>query len=218
MRRRAFTLLEVLLVVVLLAVLAAFVWPDMQGFTRAARLEESADRLRGVVAMSRARAMSEAARYRVSFVRDGSVHLTRQRDPLAAPNEYVAVREPWATRPLLQDAVWVDAFQPLPQGPPPIRVEDELVEFTDFDEDPRPIVDAAEPHAIDFEPDGTSGSARWVLRDDSGRGFRMTLDGRLGRVHVEPVERLAADAVRRPPKLADGEAEEALGLGPRRSP
>ena len=57
MRRRAFTLVEVLVVIVLLALLAAFIFPDLKGDMSRRSLSESCDRLRSLIVMTHARAM-----------------------------------------------------------------------------------------------------------------------------------------------------------------
>lgn len=194
-RKAGFTLIEVLLVVVLVGLLAAFLWPDFSVLMRGKRLDESVSRIKALVAMCRAQAMNESRRYRISLLPDGRMELSRQRDPVAAPNEYVRVGDGWAQGQWLMDDVWVEAVQPLPDGPPPLNVEDDEIEFFEIPDEPRPL---EEPFPIEFEPDGLCGSARWVLRDALGRGRALTLDGRLGRVAVAEVEPLPGESVERP--------------------
>ena len=206
--RNAFTLLEVLMVVALLAVVAAVAWPDFWQAKRSEELDESARRLKTLVQMCRAQAMNETRRYRMTFREDGSIKVTRQRDPVLAPHEYFRFRDPWANVPFLLEHVWVEALLPLPEGPPPMELEDELLEFEQFDDDePIPVTDLEHGFELNFEPDGISHSLRWILRDDDGRGFEMTLDGRLGRVRIEPVGKLS-DEPERPEPLDEDEDEE----------
>ncbi|HMQ16051.1 MAG TPA: prepilin-type N-terminal cleavage/methylation domain-containing protein [Phycisphaerae bacterium] len=200
--RAGFTLMEVLLVIALIALIAALAWPDFRGTLLGAQLDESADRLRTTIAMARAQAMTEARRYRLVFFADGTVRLDRQRDPLLAPHEYLRVQEAWTAQVVLLDSVWVAALQPLPQGPAPILVEDDEIEFTQFDEDPAPIASFEVPVEIYIEPSGASDSARWDLRDAKGRGLRMTLDGRIGRVVTEPLDPVDPRQIERPPRMA----------------
>ncbi|MFQ5804874.1 MAG: prepilin-type N-terminal cleavage/methylation domain-containing protein [Phycisphaerae bacterium] len=206
--RNAFTLLEVLIVVLLLGLLAALTWPEFGQARRSEELDESARRMKTLVQMCRARAMNESRRYRVTFRLDGTLKVTRQRDPLLAPHEYYKFREPWANLPFLLEHVWIESVLPLPEGPPPLLVEDELTEFEEFEEEPIAVTDLERGIELNFEPDGTSSSARWVLRDEEGRAVELTLDGRLGRVQVEPVERLQLDEVERPEASPDDEDEE----------
>jgi hypothetical protein len=163
------------------------------------RLTESAGRLESLIAMCRAQAMNESRRYRITIYPDGLMDVRRQLDPLTAPHEYVLLDEGWGQMKFLLDDVWVESLLPLPHGPPPILVEDDNIEFTTFDETPTPVQDLEAPYPLDFEPNGSSASLRWVLRDADGRGLRMTLDGRLGRIERSDVERLEEADVERPP-------------------
>jgi prepilin-type N-terminal cleavage/methylation domain-containing protein len=208
MTRNAFTLFEVLLVVALLTLLAAFTWPAFTQAGRAEELDESARRVKTLIQMCRAQGMNETRRYRLTFRLDGTLKLTRQRDPLLAPHEYHKFREPWANMAFLLPHVWVEAVLPLPEGPPPLLVEDEVFEFEEFEEELIPVAEWEREIEINFEPDGTSNSARWVLRDESGRGLEMTLDGRLGRVDLVPVEKKDPGSLERPEPLERDEDEE----------
>jgi len=208
MPRRAFTLFEVMVVVALLALLAAFTWPEFSQAGRLEELDESARRMETVIQMCRAQAMNETRRYRLTFRLDGTVRVTRQRDPLLAPHEYYRFREPWANMALLMPHVWVEALLPLPEGPPPLLVEDEVFEFEEFEQELIPVAECEREVQINFEPDGTSNSARWVLRDENGSGVEMTLDGRLGRVDVAPVEREERGSLERPEPLEVDEDEQ----------
>jgi prepilin-type N-terminal cleavage/methylation domain-containing protein len=207
--RDAFTLFEVLLVIALLAMLAAFAWPQFGRARETEELEESARRTRTLIQMCRARAMNESRRYRITFRQDGTLKVRRQRDPLYAPHEFHIFRESWANMPALLERVWIESVLPLPEGPPPIDVEDQLIEFDDYDdEEPIPVTDLERDVELNFEPDGTSNSLCWVLRDEDGRGLEMLLDGRLGRVTIEPVDREDADSLDRPRPLEEDETEE----------
>jgi len=212
-QRRAFTLLEVLLVISLLGLLASFLWPVFGDVGDNKQLDESAERVKALVAMCRAEAMNESRRYRLTFRIDGSIKLTRQLDPIDAPHIFVRVREDWASTAILLEKVWVESVLPLQDGPPPLLVEDDHIDFYDEDElelEPLRVDEMEEAFLLDFRPDGTSASARWVLRDEYGRGVQMTLDGRVGRLDVAPAERLAAEDVDRPPPLpADDLQQEA---------
>lgn len=207
--RPAFTLVEVLLVVLLIGLLAAVVWPDFGPFSRGRQLPESAERIKALVAMCRAQAMNEARTYRISIQADGRLRVTRQLDPLLAPQEYVRVRDSWTDAEFLMEDVWVEAVLPLPDGPPPILVEDDTIEFNEFVTEPVSVTELTQPLDLDFSPDGSCASARWILRDVRGHGLQMTLDGRLGRLEIVEVEPRAADDVEKPPLLpVDKELDE----------
>jgi prepilin-type N-terminal cleavage/methylation domain-containing protein len=208
--RRAVTLLELLLVVGILAMLAAFAWPTFDSTAQRERLDESVRRLKTLIAMCRAEAMSDMRCFRISFLPDGSMKLRQQLDPVAHAEVYIPVQKEWASLGFLLDGVWIESICLLPDGPPPVQVDDELKVFEDMERDFEPveIERFEEPIVITFKPDGTSRSLRWIMRDDTGRGAQMTLDGRLGRVTIEDVEALKEGEVQRPPEInLDQEAE-----------
>lgn len=189
---RAFTLLEILLVILIVVVVTAMVVPSFSDATGAEQLPESAYRLKALVAMCRAEAMNDARRIRIAFRQDGDVRVYAQEDPLLAPQSFLPVEKDWARGPHLLENAWIEAVQALPYGPAPVLVEDDVIEFTTIEEEPVPVTSLESPLHLEFEPDGSSGSARWIVRDAAGRGNLMTLDGRLGRVQVEhaaPVDR-----------------------------
>ncbi len=195
------------MVLAIIGILAALLWPDFARFGESRRLGESADRLRNLIGLVRAHAMSEARAYRLRIRADGTLRLERQLDPVLAPETFVRVRSPWARVVVLQPDVWVESVTPLPEGPAPIDIVDDRIEFPELDEEIIPVEELEEPTEILFRPDGTSDSLRWTLRAADGRGLRMTLDGRLGRVTVEPVERLDPDELRRPEPIEEETSE-----------
>jgi prepilin-type N-terminal cleavage/methylation domain-containing protein len=207
--QRGFTLLEVLLVIGLLGALLAFVVPNFAGFERSQGLDESVQRMRALVSMCRAQAANEGHALRLVFRRDGTLRVQQQRDPLDAPNEYVAVKADWAQSPLLP-GVWVEAVQVLGDGPPPIQVYDEDRGYlvVEPDEAPTPVADLDGDLTLDVAPDGTCQSLRWILRDRRGLGQQLSLDGRVGRLRVEKVELIALDQAVPPPAETDAQSDE----------
>lgn len=191
----AFTLIEVLLVIVLIGLLAAFLWPNFEQFAHGEQLDESVSRVKSLIAMCRAQSMNESRRYRITIKPDGTMQLTRQKDPLKAPEEYVRVGDGWAQTPWLLDEVWVESLLALPDGPPPLNVQDDNIEFAQIDVSPEP---QDKPFDVDFEIDGSSNSVRWVMRDLRGRGRMLTLDGRVGRVDVVDVDSIDAEQLKKP--------------------
>ncbi len=210
MQRRAFTLLEILLVVALLAAVAVMVWPDFNTAERSERLDESALRMKALLNMCRAEAMLESRTYRVEFRPDGTLYLTRQLDPVYGPHLFVPVSSDWAKQPVLLDGVWVESVLPMTGGSTPIQIEDEQIEYLEdvtVAELPTPIEDLDEPLRLEFNPDGRSASLRWTLRDTSGRARQLTLDGRLGRVLIEPAERIEPETAKQPEPMNFEEPE-----------
>lgn len=183
--RAAFTLIELVLVIVIVGVIAVMAWPNVDRFADAEQLRESAQRLKSLVAMCRAEAMNQSRRYRLEFASDGTLRTLAQRDPLTAPHEYVPPPVDWAQREILQRGVRIEAVQLLPEGPPPIRIIDEKLVFPETEIHVTPVGELDPPARLDFEPDGSCPSMRWVLRDAAGRAVLVTLDGRTSRVGIE---------------------------------
>lgn len=184
--RLGFTLLEVILVVFLFGLLVMIALPSLDTTSTSNQLEESVRRMQSLVALCRASAMNDSLTYRVTFERDGIVSLQRQLDPLLAPNQFVDVPPNWFNMDIVLPNVWVSEVQPLPDGPAPIIVEDDEINFDpNLVVEPTPIDQFETSPTLDFEPDGSCPSFRWILRDKSGRGVMMTLDGRLGRIAIE---------------------------------
>ncbi|HZV02275.1 MAG TPA: prepilin-type N-terminal cleavage/methylation domain-containing protein [Planctomycetota bacterium] len=88
MRSRGFTLIEILLVCLLVAALAAIVAPSLSGSNQRSHLDATA---RAIVALSRAARAKASAEGRAYFlVVDGErreIRLSRARDPLVAPDQ-----------------------------------------------------------------------------------------------------------------------------------
>jgi type II secretion system protein H len=203
--QRGVTLLELMLVIALLGVIAAVVWPSFTGFAADRHLDESARRMRALISMCRAEAMNRTARHQVRIRRDGSVSVRRQADPFRAPHLYITPRAGWARTQILMDDVWVESFQLLPEGPPPIRIIDEDLVFPETEVELTSVEDLELPLEINIEPDGSSNSLRWVLRHEDGRALLLTLDGRLGRMQTEPWEAVPSEDLQRPEPLEQDE-------------
>ncbi|MFO0840350.1 MAG: type II secretion system protein [Phycisphaerae bacterium] len=198
-----FTLIEVLIVIVLIGLLYALIAPTFDTENRGGQLDETERRFRSVLAMARAEAMNQAARYRLSIRQDGRLDVLRQQDPIESPDTYVPVTADWAALPSELQHAWVESVALLPGGPPPVIADKDQTEFEIADLDTYEVTlvavtDLEAPLNLDFEPDGSSASARWVLRDSRGVGVQMTLDGRIGRLEIADVPALPASEIVRP--------------------
>lgn len=206
----AFTMFEILIVIVIVALLVMVTVPLFSGSYDAEHLPESSKRIRSLISMARASAMNDALRYRVTFESDGTLSVTRQKDAITAPHEYIPVAQAWAVTEFVLPSAWIDRARVLPHGPPPLNVEDELVEFETDNTEPLELARFEEAPFIDFQPDGSSMSARWILRDKRGLGFQMTLDGRLGRVAIQEIDPLPKDEATPPKRMSDEERRERI--------
>jgi type II secretory pathway pseudopilin PulG len=101
-RAGAFTLLEIVVVLSLLALLAALAWPNLQGRITAAELPQSAEQLRSALYMTRSEAVMEHRRFRLRFVPGEQQPLIEwEPDPIQYPGVFEPAKRPWAKEPVL---------------------------------------------------------------------------------------------------------------------
>ncbi len=103
--RRAYTLVEVLLVVALLGMIAAMAMPNLMRDLEARRLPESARQMRSMLTLVRGKAMMDGKRYRLRFPMEDEIDsegerrqplIEREDDPFLAPGVFNRVTLPWA--------------------------------------------------------------------------------------------------------------------------
>ncbi len=132
MRGRAFTLLEVLLTIFVLALIISFVFTDYGKISASRSLQESSDRLRTLILRAQAEAMQSGLRHRISFpgtpdpldptTRDDKIDIPikteqpiieRQGDPINNPDFYTAdFAADWKDLPILQEGTRCVAVLP----------------------------------------------------------------------------------------------------------
>ncbi len=192
-RRQAFTLLEVLLTMSLLVILAALAWPAFDKPFAGRRLRKAADRIR-----------AEWATARVQAIETGQVYLFR----------YVTTEDRYRIEPHTTDQTQGDS---LPTGGlggtarglghtdtvSDRSIERRLPEGVTFvssetDLDTRAALVAAEleesglaetgwSDPILFYPDGTSSTARLVLKNDHDRYIEVQIRGLTGVINLSEV-------------------------------
>lgn len=205
MRSRAFTLMEVILVLVILALIIAFAFPNYDVALVGNRLTESADRLRAQINMSRARAMQEGLKYRISFpgtpdpndkqaekeidvpLETLQPEVFRQSEPLKNPEAYGRVEDKWATQKIMMDGVRCVAVLP---GKPNFEITPESPIAGPSISEGR-----AEFVPLTLNPDGTTHWVTFVLTDlpfdtvpedyQVGRILNVIVDGRTGQTWVQ---------------------------------
>jgi prepilin-type N-terminal cleavage/methylation domain-containing protein len=205
MNRRAITLIEVLLTIVILGLIMAWAMPELDRLWESRSLVESADRLRTLIVRTRAQAMLDGRRYRITFpgapdpndpFADKEIdvpfetkqpEVEWQRDPLVNPEWWDRYHSDWADSDVLYPGVRCVAVMP---GRP------------SFDVDPQSpisgpsITEGEAPfHRVNFNHDGTSDWATFVLTDlpfdidveehHVGRIINVIVDGRTGEAWLQ---------------------------------
>lgn len=205
MRRRAFTLVEVLLVIMLLGMIAMLALPNLGSEVSRRSLTESADRLRSLIVMSHARAIQDGVCYRIQFPGTPDPNdprarkeidvpldtlqpeLSRQTEPLRFPEAYGGIPLPWNDMPVLQPGTRCVAVL---SGKPDFTVTgDSPIAGPQIGETVTSFV------PLTLRPDGTTDWVTFVLtdlpfdtvlnREDAPRILNVIVDGRTGQVWVQ---------------------------------
>lgn len=190
--KRAFTLLEILLVLAVLVLVAAIATPAIARFARTQQLRSSGDLLRGEWARARVKAMKSGRVHVFVFEPDGNRYSV---DYWAADDEMLEAGDDDALRPAAsQTAMAADAsmLSELPQGvrfligesletARSAEVEADLAAASSASRDvvwSRPIL---------FYSDGTTSTAEVLLANEQGRAVRVSLRGLTGVAKVSEV-------------------------------
>lgn len=214
----AFTLIELMVVIGLLAILSAMIVPEMRGSHRDALLRSSSRQLVNACALASSRAVSFGQTHRVRIdPATGRFQIERQ-TPSSRPQPepaFTAVRDIPHAAGRLDARIAVRLRQPdlepgaPPEGDPfdpfpPDRIErgaadpaDRPAAVADGDPfaDPRsgddPFRDAAAGPSpgVAFHPDGTADRVEIRLRDPDGFGLALRVNPVTARIRIIPLER-----------------------------
>jgi hypothetical protein len=179
-KARAFTLLELLLVIVIMIALAGVIWPSLSTRQAAGKLRSTSEQLASLMSLARGGAMSKGCSYRCVFEVDGMrAVIEEEADPLNHPGVFEPIKAHWAKLDLGKDdirclSVHFDEWEGL--------LKEEEAEILDR------VDSKSEDHAsppILFYPDGTSDTATILLGDSENNNFTLTLNGITGQVKLE---------------------------------
>ncbi len=191
-RPRAVTLIEVLLVLVVLVLIAATAWPLMQRSFASWRLRDAADLVRAEWAGARAKAMHSGAAQRFLYTPQEQTYWVEPcEDVLGSSDEQSSTAanapadvESASRHSMLPDKIYFHEGQ----------VQSDGSRTASADQTPKPaeidpgMIEDGEPDApIIFYPDGTSSSARLVLRNEYDRGITITIRGLTGMSDVREI-------------------------------
>lgn len=167
--RRAFTLLELVLVLGIMVVITALAVPSFFGRLKREELPGSAQQMRSLITLVRAHAAFDGMRYRIRFPEDDEEDplggdqqpiIEREIDPIDDPGIFDPVTSPWAVGKTVLGEAWCAEIR---LGKPTIemlrrtrsQIRDAVdEELEDFSPERPPLI---------IEPDGTSDWATFVL-------------------------------------------------------
>jgi prepilin-type N-terminal cleavage/methylation domain-containing protein len=184
-RARAFTLVEMIVVVVVMAILTALVIPEMRGSLEDALLRASAREVVDACGIAQSRAVSLNQVHRIRFDPvTGHFQLERRVRGARGGGGFVRVRDVPDGHGQIDDRISVQS------RPPGLEAGGEA-EGADA---PRPRGmqegrESAPPMALVFHPDGTAEGDDIVLRDRSGFGLAVQVNPVTGRMRVTEVPR-----------------------------
>ncbi len=175
---RAYTLIEIMLVVGLLVALSAMAIPNFVRQIERERLPGSVRQLRSLLTLVRANAAFDGKRYRLRFPTederealddDRQPLIEREDDPIDEPDLFNRVTAPWAIGKTLLGKVWCAEVR---LGRPTIAVLQELRKFrseieksmTEALEDEEYELEAERP-PLYVEPDGSTDWVTFVLTE-----------------------------------------------------
>ncbi len=171
--RRAFTLVELLVVIVLITVLSAVLVPEMRGTFEEALLRSSARQLIGASGVAYSRAVADGRAHRLHFdPATGRYRVERRADHATGPDrtDRAANEDVPGGRGVIDPRIAVQLRHPAGDGD------------DGGGRAPAPADGPAEGTAkeavvggdgVDFFPDGTAQAAEFILRDRAG--FRLAL-------------------------------------------
>ena len=193
-KARAFTLLELLLVIVILMTLAALVWPNLGNRTSGGKLEFAARQLTSLLRMARSQSMSTGKLYRCRFERDGlRAVIEEETDGPQSSGAFEPLKADWAVVELGADNIKCLAVQ---FDPWETQLRDQETKV--LDKDPENNKDLLYPPLV-FYPNGTLDSATILLGNAEGRNFTLTINGLTGQILTEAGNTL---------RTADNQSEE----------
>jgi hypothetical protein len=174
--RRAFTLLELLLVLGMLVVLSGMAWPVLDRLLTSERLAKSADRMRAVWTTARGGAIESGRILAFRYEPDGARYRLELKDETDESER--------AEEGLPSSVAKLPLEQTLPSGVRFVAQEDDEAKTEEPVEpaasDSPDQTDASLSEPILFFPDGTCSTARLTLRNDSGWRVEVQLRGLTG--------------------------------------
>ena len=177
-RRRAVTLIEVLLVLVILVLVAATAWPSLGRSMADQRLRDAADTVRAEWSRARAKAMSSGVAQRFCYMTDDSIYWIE-------PCEDVSSNEGEDALPRGDAATSEHDDRQLPD---PVtflegRVYEDAADPWSVAGDwgaelgqPGPLDDGQRGAPVVFQPDGTCTAARLVLSNENDRVITISIN------------------------------------------
>jgi type II secretion system protein H len=180
--RQAFTLIELTVVILLIAIVSAAIIPAMRGTYQDALLRSTSRELVNSFGIAYSRAVSLNQLHRVRIDAATGRYLVERRDPAATAEEFAPVRDIPGCAGTLDARI-------------SIKIHKQSDEPSDASQPPATPTTGEEPAAsmpdstVSFYPDGTADSAELELRDREGFRLELRINPTTARVHIVELKR-----------------------------
>jgi prepilin-type N-terminal cleavage/methylation domain-containing protein len=168
--RRAFTLMELVVVVVIIGIMTAMIIPEMKGTFEDALLRSTGRDLVNVFSLASSRAISLNQSCRVQLDPRTGRYLVERRIRGRAREEFIPLKDVPGGEGKLDTRITVEVRQP--------------DQISSEDNSDRRAAEQSSPDAISFYSDGTSDAAEIRLRDRAGFQLILQLNPVTSRVQI----------------------------------
>lgn len=175
---RAFTLMELMVVITLIGIMTAMIIPEMRGTYEDAILRSSARKVIGALNLAHSRAVAMNRAHRVRFDRSTGEFVTEQSAPASggaragARARFSPVKDLPDTSGVIHNHVQVTLVRRDQPGPAATGMAGDMTEGS------------AAPEAVVFQADGTGDPVDVLLEDREGFRLTLRLNPVTGRVRV----------------------------------
>lgn len=180
--RRAFTLVELTIVILLIAILSASIIPEMRGTYQDALLRSTTRTLIDSFGIAYSRAVSLGQLHRVRIDVAGGEYRIERRDPSAGTDEFTPVKDIQGGSGKLDRRISIQIRKD-PDSP-----SDDAAQSGSRTDSDRPAGPDSD-NSISFYPDGTADAAELELRDRGGFRMGLRINPITARVHIEDLKR-----------------------------
>ncbi|HEY5234390.1 MAG TPA: GspH/FimT family pseudopilin [Verrucomicrobiae bacterium] len=168
--RRAFTLIEMMVVIVIIGIISAMIIPQMKGTFDDALLRSTARDLVNVFSLASSRAVALNHSYRVRFDTQNRCYAVERQIHDGTQENYVPLKDVSGAEGKLDSHLTI-VINPEDENP-------------SEDEPGVGPADQSAPDAISFYPDGTADATEIQLRDRDGFQIMLQLNPVTARVHL----------------------------------